>query len=142
MNATSHALARRPVITVKSGFLRGGPQDQRAIVATHAGAPLPQPGQPKAEKSARQWSMQFETRCLLRVLGPARGDDTGRKLLCIHERGNGEELGTLCAVLPWNSIDVPAAGALIEVAGLVATCSNGRYAPLVRLEISRWSPAE
>ncbi|TAI63413.1 hypothetical protein [Bradyrhizobium sp. Leo170] len=139
MNATSHAHRHRPVITVKRAFLRSQPLDQQATSATQDRAPHPQFGQPAAEKPPRQWSMQFETRCLLRVLGPARGDATGRKLICTHERGNGEELGTLCARLPWGS-PVPATGTRIEAAGLVATCSNGRHVPLVRLEISRWAP--
>jgi hypothetical protein len=128
MNATKPSRT----LTVRPGFDR---QSRRDLQATR------QSGQPTAEKLPRQWSMQFETRCLLRVLGPAHGDTTGRKWSCMHVRGNGEELGTLCAVLPWDSTDVFVPGTLIEVGGLVATCSNGRYTPLVRLEISRWAPA-
>lgn len=139
MNTTSHTEPRRPVITLKRGLLRSEPQHRQAIsVATQGCAPHPQSGPPAAEKPARQWSMQFETRCLLRVLGPARGDAMGRKLICMHERGNGEELGTLCARLPWGS-PVPAIGTRIEAAGLVATCSNGRQVPLVRFDICRWA---
>ena len=139
MNTTSHAQPRHPVITVKRGFLRSQPQDQQATSAMQNRTLHGQPDQPALEKPARQWSMQFETRCLLRVVGPAPGDTSGRKLICMHERGNGEELGTLCARLPWGS-PVPAAGTRIEAAGLVATCSNGRHVPLVRFEVSRWAP--
>ncbi|MDO3527522.1 hypothetical protein ACNRBH_09125 [Ralstonia pseudosolanacearum] len=93
---------------------------------------------PAGEKPPRQWSMPFETRCLLVVTGPVPKDAVGRKLLCTHVRSDGEEIGTLVARMPWGS-EMPAAGTRIEAVGLVSTCSNGKHAPLVRLEVARWS---